>query len=178
MEANKELEIKLVKSTDKQETFEIYDAKENLVFKVLAEGHLVPDFYKPEELVLDPDSMLIEHVETKKKVKLSKNQEIDIECLLYDLKEPVNGSLIGHSIKTVTDLFGFDRVLTTISVESSYECECCGTISSYGIEMRNMTTNTKVDFYYDDHFGSGYMPTFYDVMNFILNGSCQEDYVD
>lgn len=170
------LEIK----EDNLEVYQTFDETNVLIFKTTIEGEQKPSFYKKDELELSPSKMVIFHVPTKKEIVFdSKNdQYVDISDLYYDLKDPTDsGSLLSASIKRAVEIWGFGRVKFSMLKPDSYYCDCCGHVENKTIYLENLITKSHVSFHESDHFGDGYMPTFYDIMNFIIHGECQDDYL-
>ena len=86
-------------------------------------------------------------------------------------------TLSKHDFSVISSLFS-DYLDLTIVDDEEINCDCCGSYFNYTVRFKSKKFNTEVSFYYDDHFGNSYMPTGHNILDFIMNGVCQDDWSD
>ena len=118
-------------------------------------------------------------------IKLSTNQKFvtndlsitdTIYSFILSLKERSFYNLMFYSVEEFVNVWGFKETEITVIEEAWVDCECCGSYVDIEYKLANSRTSTSVGFYEDGHFGYNYLPTEYDLLNFIINGECDTEY--
>ncbi len=114
-----------------------------------------------------------------------KNKEINFE---HDDGKDISPSDLVDALGHYSDSLGssemevFGKIFSDyISIDvscSSFDCECCGQVDNYEINITNKEKNAEVSFYEDGHLGNGYLPTAQDLFTFIFTGKCNTECQD
>jgi hypothetical protein len=165
-----------VKSSDTQEKYEIRDKNSVLYFVVNCIGSQKQSFYRKEELEFSPEKIEITKIKTGQ--SLSLNNEVisyDLEDIFYHLDIENNyHNMSGKDVKKFIDIWGFEESSYLDIKRTSHDCDCCGFYENHSFEIKNQ--KGSFSFEDDGHFGGGYLPSPYDLFNFIMNGQCQTEY--
>ena len=160
--------IAKIESSEVIQNFEIRDKNNKLFFTV--------------NVITVPESA--DYVHSAKIFNHNTNETLYIEdsSISYDIfeciSEPADLSynLSSFDVYEFIRIWGFSETSYVETKSDSYDCECCGSFTNIDFKLENSRTDTIVEFEEDEHFGMTYMPTVYDLFNFIMNGECVTDY--
>ena len=168
--------IKKLLSSKTKEVVEISNSDNVVIFKIEALGSYEPCFYKPSILVFKAKSLKIENMIYSEISNVKAENKYNSINEIYDDLSDLSGSLNYQNVKNFLSIWSFGVVDFHLLEENHHNCDCCGSYETIRYKLKNKETKTTVFFQNDNHFYSGYEPSPYDLLDFILNGTCKTEF--
>ncbi len=160
------IKVKKIQESKKEQILELSNSKGFIYLTVIAKGSFKPSFYNPKENDFIVEEVKLINNKINKQKELTQNKQYNFETLDFDYSyENMNF----RSVKNFIDIWSFGVIEVKKIKEKTHKCDCCGHYTNIDFKLINKVTKKEIVCFEDDHFGSGYLPSPYDLFELIID---------